>query len=158
MKKLLSFIFVLAFSLIVFAQKTVSGIINDADGKPLASASVTIEEPGKNAILAYGISNAKGEYKVTFTSAESNLDLKIKAFNQKPVTKSIKNDDQKMNFSMDSQATEIQEVRLKTKLITKRGDTISYDLKSFENKNDRTLADVLKKIPGIEVGKDGAVK
>lgn len=158
MKKLLSFIFVLAFSLIVFAQKTVSGIINDADGKPLASASVTIEEPGKNAILAYGISNTKGEYKVTFTSAESNLDLKIKAFNQKPVTKSIKNDDQKMNFSMDSQATEIQEVRLKTKLITKRGDTISYDLKSFENKNDRTLADVLKKIPGIEVGKDGAVK
>lgn len=158
MKQLLSFIFVLAFSMIVFAQKTVSGVITDADGKPLASASVTIEEPGKNAILAYGISNAKGEYKVTFTSAEDNLDLKIKAFNQKPVTKSIKNDDQKQNFSMDSQATEIQEVRLKTKLITKRGDTISYDLKSFENKNDRTLADVLKKIPGIEVGKDGAVK
>ncbi|MCD9854224.1 Plug and carboxypeptidase regulatory-like domain-containing protein [Epilithonimonas sp. JDS] len=157
MKKLLSFFFVIAFSLIVFAQKTVTGIITDADGKALASASVTIEEPGKNAILAYGISNAKGEYKVTFTSPESNLDLKIKAFNQKPITQSIRNDDQKLNFSLDSQATEIQEVRLKTKLITKKGDTISYDLKSFENKNDRTLADVLKKIPGIEVNKDGTV-
>jgi len=157
MKKILSLLFVLAFSLIVFAQKTVTGIITDADGKALASASVTIEEPGKNAILAYGISNAKGEYKVSFTSAESNLDLKIKAFNQKPITQSIKNDDQKLNFSLDSQATEIQEVRLKTKLITKKGDTISYDLKSFENKNDRTLADVLKKIPGIEVNKDGTV-
>lgn len=141
----------------VFAQKTITGIINDADGKPLASASVTIEEPGKNAILAYGISNAKGEYKVTFNSPESNVDLKIKAFNQKPITQSIKNADQKLNFTMDSQATEIQEVRLKTKLITKKGDTISYDLKSFENKNDRTLADVLKKIPGIEVNKDGTV-
>ncbi|MBV6881866.1 Plug and carboxypeptidase regulatory-like domain-containing protein [Epilithonimonas ginsengisoli] len=157
MKKILSLLFALAFSLIVFAQKTVTGIITDADGKALASASVTIEEPGKNAILAYGISNAKGEYKVSFTSAESNLDLKIKAFNQKPITQSIKNDDQKLNFSLDSQATEIQEVRLKTKLITKKGDTISYDLKSFENKNDRTLADVLKKIPGIEVNKDGTV-
>lgn len=141
----------------VFGQKTISGIINDGDGKPLASASVTIEEPGKNAILAYGISNSKGEYKVTFNSSEINLDLKIKAFNQRPVTQSIKNEDQKINFSMDSQATEIQEVRLKTKLITKKGDTISYDLKSFENKNDRTLADVLKKIPGIEVNKDGTV-
>lgn len=157
MKKILSLLFVLSFSLIVFAQKTVTGIITDTDGKALASASVTIEEPGKNAILAYGISNAKGEYKVTFTSAESNLDLKIKAFNQKPITQSIKNDDQKLNFSLDPQATEIQEVRLKTKLITKKGDTISYDLKSFENKNDRTLADVLKKIPGIEVNKDGTV-
>lgn len=157
MKKILLVFLMLLFTNVVFAQKTISGLINDADGKPLASASVTIEEPGKNAILAYGISNAKGEYKVTFNSSEMNLDLKIKAFNQKPITKSIKNEDQKLNFSMDSQATEIQEVRLKTKLITKKGDTISYDLKSFENKNDRTLADVLKKIPGIEVNKDGTV-
>lgn len=157
MRKLLSLCLVLGFSMIMLAQKTISGVITDTDGKALASASVTIEEPGKNAILAYGISNAKGEYKVSFTSSESNLDLKIKAFNQKPITTSIKNEDQKQNFSMDSQATEIQEVRLKTKLITKKGDTISYDLKSFENKNDRTLADVLKKIPGIEVNKDGTV-
>ena len=157
MKKLLSFLFALSFSLIVFGQKTISGVITDSDGKALASASVTIEEPGKNAILSYGISNAKGEYKVSFNSAEGNLDLKIKAFNQKPITRTIKNEDQNLNFSMDAQATEIQEVRLKTKLITKKGDTISYDLKSFENKNDRTLADVLKKIPGIEVNKDGTV-
>ncbi|MFC0342721.1 TonB-dependent receptor [Epilithonimonas hispanica] len=157
MKKILFILFVLSFTLTVFAQKTITGLINDGDGKPLASASVTIEEPGKNAILAYGISNSKGEYRVTFTSSETNLDLKIKAFNQKPITRSITNSDQKLNFSMDSQATEIQEVRLKTKLITKKGDTISYDLKSFENKNDRTLADVLKKIPGIEVNKDGTV-
>ena len=157
MKKVLSIFFMLAFTLMVFAQKTISGVITDGDGKALASASITVEEPGKNAILAYGISNAKGEYKVTVTSSESNLDLKVKAFNQKPITQSIKNEDQKINFSMDSQATEIQEVRLKTKLITKKGDTISYDLKSFENKNDRTLADVLKKIPGIEVNKDGTV-
>ncbi len=157
MKKVLLVFLMLMSTALVFAQKTIAGIINDADGKPLASASVTIEEPGKNAILAYGISNSKGEYKVTFNSPESNLDLKIKAFNQKPITQTIKNEDQKLNFSMDSQATEIQEVRLKTKLITKKGDTISYDLKSFENKNDRTLADVLKKIPGIEVNKDGTV-
>lgn len=157
MKKILLVFMMLMSTVDVFGQKTISGIINDGDGKPLASASVTIEEPGKNAILAYGISNSKGEYKVTFNSSESNLDLKIKAFNQRPVTQSIKNEDQKINFSMDSQATEIQEVRLKTKLITKKGDTISYDLKSFENKNDRTLADVLKKIPGIEVNKDGTV-
>src|SRR6218665_1111709 len=145
MKKLLSFILVLSFSMIVFAQKTISGVITDGDGKPLASASVTIEEPGKNAILAYGISNAKGEYKVTVASSESNLDLKIKAFNQKPITQSNKNDDQKLNFSMDSQATEIQEVRLKTKLITKKGDTISYDLKSFENKTTKHQPTFLKK-------------
>ncbi|WP_332021373.1 carboxypeptidase regulatory-like domain-containing protein, partial [Kaistella sp.] len=145
------------FSVIGFAQTTVSGRITDSDGQPVPSASVTIEEQGKDAIMAFSISNSKGEYKVSFTSPEPNVDLKIKAFNQKPVLKSIKNTTQNLNFSLESDATEIKEVKLKTKLITKKGDTISYDLKAFESKADRTLADVLKKIPGIEVNGDGSV-
>lgn len=157
MKKNISLFLMIFFSVLSFAQKTVSGKITDEDGVAIPSASVTIEEPGKDAILAYGISNSKGEYKVTFTSAESNVDLKVKAFNQKPLTKQISNSDQTLNFSMQPEATEIKEVQLKTKLITARGDTISYDLKAFDSKNDRTLADVMKKIPGIEVNTDGTI-
>ncbi|WP_299175866.1 carboxypeptidase-like regulatory domain-containing protein, partial [uncultured Chryseobacterium sp.] len=150
MKKNISVFLMIFFSVLTFAQKTVSGKITDEDGVAIPSASVTIEEPGKDAILAYGITNSKGEYKVTFTSSESNVDLKVKAFNHKSITKQIRNTDQTLSFSMPSEATEIKEVQLKTKLITARGDTISYDLKAFDSKNDRTLADVMKKIPGIE--------
>jgi hypothetical protein len=157
MKQVLLFFFGLMMSIAANAQTTVSGKITDADGQPVPSASVTIEEPGKDAIMAFSISNAKGEYKVTFTSAGETVDLKIKAFNQKPVFRNIKNQNQTLNFSLESDATEIQEVKLKTRMITKKGDTITYDLKAFESKADRTLADVLKKIPGIEVNGDGSV-
>lgn len=157
MKKNISLFLMIFISVFTFAQKTVSGKITDDDGVAIPSASVTVEEPGKDAILAYGITNSKGEYKVTFTSPEANVDLKVKAFNQKPVTKQISNADQNLNFKMQSEATEIKEVQLKTKMITARGDTISYDLKAFNSKNDRTLADVMKKIPGIEVNKDGTI-
>ena len=157
MKFYASLLLTFLFTVLSYAQTTVSGKITDSDGQPVPSASVTIEEQGKDAIMAFSISNSRGEYKVTFTSGEQNLDLKIKAFNQKPMLKSIKNQDQILNFTMDSDATEIKEVKLKTKLITKKGDTISYDLKAFESKADRTLADVLKKIPGIEVNRDGTV-
>jgi len=157
MKKNISLFLMLFFSVLTFAQKTVSGKITDEDGVAIPSASVTVEEPGKDAILAYGITNSKGEYKVTFTSAEANVDLKVKAFNQKPLTKQISNSDQNLNFKMDSEATEIKEVQLKTKMITSRGDTIAYDLKAFDSKSDRTLADVMKKIPGIEVNTDGTI-
>lgn len=156
MQKFFTFL-ILLVSTVVFAQKTVSGIIKNSEGEAVPSASITIEEPGKDAIVAYAISNAKGEYKVSFTSSESTLDLKIKAFNHKPQVKSIKNETQNFNISLESEATEIKEVKLKAKMITKRGDTISYDVKAFENKNDRVLADVLKKIPGIEVNKDGTI-
>ncbi|GEN75536.1 carboxypeptidase regulatory-like domain-containing protein [Chryseobacterium hagamense] len=157
MKTKISLFLMIFFSVIAFAQKTVSGKITDEDGVGIPSASVTVEEPGKDAILAYGITNSKGEYKVTFTSAESNVDLKVKAFNQKSVTRQISNSDQTLNFKMDSEATEIKEVKLKTKMVTARGDTISYDLKAFDSKSDRTLADVLKKMPGIEVNTDGTI-
>lgn len=156
MKKFSTFFFIF-FSILAFSQVSITGKVTDVDGQPIPSASVTVEEIGKDAIMAYSITNSKGEYKVTFTSAEQNVDLKIKAFNQKPLTQSIKNQDQNLNFKMDADATEIKEVKLKTKMITKRGDTISYDLKAFESKADRTLSDVLKKIPGIEVNKDGSI-
>jgi len=157
MKKNISLFLMLFFSVLSFAQKTVSGKITDEDGAAIPSASVTVEEPGKDAILAYGITNSKGEYKVTFTTGEPNVDLKVKAFNQKPLTKQISNSDQTLTFTMQSEATEIKEVQLKTKMVTARGDTISYDLKAFDSKNDRSLADVLKKMPGIEVNADGTI-
>nr|WP_314494570.1 hypothetical protein [uncultured Chryseobacterium sp.] len=157
MNRKISLFLMVFFSIIAFAQKTVSGKITDEDGVAIPSASVTVEEPGKDAILAYGITNSKGEYKVTFTTAQSFVDLKVKAFNQKPLTKQISNIDQTMTFQMQSEATEIKEVQLKTKMITSRGDTIAYDLKAFDSKNDRTLADVMKKIPGIEVNADGSI-
>ncbi|MCE3075115.1 carboxypeptidase-like regulatory domain-containing protein [Chryseobacterium gwangjuense] len=157
MRKNISLFLMLFFSVLSFAQKTVSGKITDEDGVAIPSASVTVEEPGKDAILAYGITNSKGEYKVTFTTGEANVDLKVKAFNQKPITKQISNSDQNLTFKMQSEATEIKEVQLKTKMVTARGDTISYDLKAFDSKNDRSLADVLKKMPGIEVNADGTI-
>lgn len=149
--------FFIVISSLLFSQKTISGTVKNEDGDAVPSASVTVEEPGKDAIIAYTISNAKGEYKLTFTSAEPNVDLKIKAFNHKTHTKSIKNENQTIPVTLNSEATEIKEVKLKTRLITKKGDTITYDLKAFESKADRTVADVLKKIPGIEVNKDGTV-
>jgi hypothetical protein len=156
MKKRIS-LFLMIFFCDRFCTENGFGKITDEDGVGIPSASVTVEEPGKDAILAYGITNSKGEYKVTFTSGESNVDLKVKAFNQRPLTKQISNSDQTLNFKMDSEATEIKEVKLKTKMVTARGDTISYDLKAFDSKSDRTLADVLKKMPGIEVNTDGTI-
>ena len=41
--------------------------------------------------------------------------------------------------------------------IGQRGDTITYNVASFANKQDRTIGDVLKKMPGIEVKEDGKI-
>lgn len=157
MKKLSALLLFLFLAINTFAQKTISGVVKNQDGDKVPSASITIEEPGKDAIIAYAISNSKGEYSVSFSSAAPNVDVKIKAFNHKAATLQLKNETQTYNFSIKTEATEIEEVKLKTRIITKKGDTISYNIDAFDSKNDRTLADVLAKMPGMEVNKDGSI-
>ena len=156
MRKILS-LFLLLTITVVFAQKTISGVVKNTDGELVSSASITVEEKGKDAIIAYAITNAKGEFKISFTSSDPSVDVKVKAFNHKTTLKNISNETRTENFTLESEATEIKEVKLKAKMITAKGDTITYDLKAFENKSDRTLADVLKKMPGFDVKDDGTI-
>jgi hypothetical protein len=155
--KIFFFFILLILPLYSYSQKTISGIVQDIDGLAMSNVSVTVEETDKDAVIAYSITNAKGEYKISFMSLESNLIIKIKAFNYKTQIKSVNNENYKYNFTLEAEIILLKEVQLKTKTITKRGDTIAYDLKAFENKADRTLADVMKKIPGIEVSKGGTI-
>lgn len=51
----------------------------------------------------------------------------------------------------------LPEVTVKVKPIEQNGDTIKYNVSSFKDKEDHYLEDVLKKLPGIEVGENGTI-
>ncbi|WP_026315546.1 TonB-dependent receptor [Riemerella columbina] len=157
MKKLTSLCLLLCSLSMIWAQTVISGKVSNTNGDALASASVTVQEVGKSGIIAYTLTDNKGSFKLSFKTSAEQLKFTIKAFNHQTQSKEVNNQSQTLSFKLKSEVTEIKEVRLKSRIITKRGDTISYDLKAFESKSDRTLADVLKKIPGIEVNKDGSI-
>lgn len=157
MRNRLSVLFVMMSLVFTNAQNIISGIVKNTEGKKIASASITVQEAGKNAIVAYAITNSSGAYTLNIKSSANELDLKIKAFNHRSITKKVTNKTQTLNFTISPRVTEIKEVIIKSKIITKKGDTISYNLNKFASKNDRTLADVLKKIPGVEVQDNGTI-
>lgn len=157
MKKLCSLLVFLCQCSILLAQSIISGKITNTEGRPLSSASITIENAEKEGILGYTLSDQKGQYKISIGAPVARFKITIKAFNYKTEVREVENRSQTLNAQLSPQVTVIKEVKLKTRMITKRGDTITYDLKAFESKNDRTLADVLKKLPGIEVNKDGTI-
>ena len=52
---------------------------------------------------------------------------------------------------VENRAVELKEVVVKSKKVYSHGDTINYNVGSFLSQTDQTIADVLRKMPGITV-------
>ena len=52
---------------------------------------------------------------------------------------------------------ELKEVTIKAQKIRQRGDTLVYSVATFAKDGDRSIGDVLKKMPGIQVAEDGKI-
>lgn len=59
---------------------------------------------------------------------------------------------------MEAGTTLLKEVTVKADRIREQGDTLSYSVGSFAQAQDRSIGDVLKRMPGIDVGKDGRIQ
>ena len=71
------------------------------------------------------------------------------------VPMSAQQDDERLDSLI--RTLELKEVVVTAKKIRQSGDTISYAASSYISKNDKTLEDLLRKMPGIEVKSDGQI-
>ncbi|HPW97030.1 MAG TPA: hypothetical protein PK218_00550 [Flavobacterium sp.] len=157
MKKILNALFLLLVS-ISYSQNIIRGKVINQDKEIIENASITIEDPSDSSVLAFSITDKNGDYRIDIESTNLKLNLVVNAINYEKIIQSINSKSQVLNFTLKNKITELEEVKIDIKEIQKRGDTLTYDVKSFEGKEDRTLSDVLKKIPGIEVDANGLIK
>ncbi|SFE68998.1 hypothetical protein SAMN04488541_100559 [Thermoflexibacter ruber] len=124
---------------------------------PISGASVTITDTTTLRILNYAITDAKGKYSIKIVSELATLKINVKKIDYAFVSEEIANKTQQINFTLNPQVTELKEVTVVASPIRKRGDTLSYNVEAFADPTDRSIADVLAKMPGIEVKADGTV-
>ncbi|WP_418646328.1 carboxypeptidase-like regulatory domain-containing protein [Tenacibaculum insulae] len=153
-KKLLFFlIFISGFCV---AQTTIKGRIVDEQNTPLENVTVIIETIKNTTILSYTATNSKGMYTLS-TNKTDSLKIKVSYMGFKSQQKIISNKNAEVNFTLNESNEQLKEVIVKNKPIVQRGDTINYSVNSFKNQKDQVIADVLKKIPGIDVQLDGTI-
>ncbi len=148
---------VLVGSVSAFAQKQIKGKIKDAKGSPISAASVNLKDKEGNT-LSFTRTDDKGTYTLSFS--EENKDLSIEAtmigYTKQVITVTELN----KNYELTLVESEIS---LKTVVVKNRpvlsvkGDTLSYTTSDFADKQDRSIGDVIKKMPGIEVAENGRV-
>ena len=121
------------------SQVLINGVINTFEKNVIPSASITLSDSLNGNILAYAISNAKGEYKIEITSPLKEFVLQARAFNYATETPTIPNLSATYNFTLTPKPTELPNVLVKPPPIQKRGDTINYVVSAFADQMTEVL-------------------
>ena len=151
----LIFVLFVAYACKSSAQVVVSGMVTDGDG-PMKG--VIIKVIADNKMLAYAVTNSAGKYTVRIPPSDKPLCLSAEHLGYEKETRDIAYRAQTCNFVLHETSQVLQEVVVKASPISQRGDTLSYHVASFATASDYTLKDVLKRLPGIEVAKNGSIQ
>ena len=152
----LFFVCLLIFSS-TFSQTVISGKISNSSGEYLSGATVTVSKDSTGAILAYGISGAEGDFRIKLNSEADTVFLKVSYIGYAAWTKQLSNANQQLEVMLRESSEELKEVMVEARIIRQRGDTLSFRVSAFKDQKDRVIADVLKKMPGIEIMPGGQI-
>lgn len=152
MRKLLFILVLVALALPSFGQTTVTGEVFDSLSlKPVPNAAVTLMRDGKT--VSFARSGADGRFEVRAKTGD-RVQVTCLGYMKKNVTIT---EGQKIEVSLTQKAFMLKEVQVKGTPVFGRQDTIVFDLKRYAGQRDNSLKDVLKKLPGVDVDKNGKI-
>lgn len=142
-----------------YAQIVISGETRDAKSKQaVAGVNVMLQDVQRRVMYGYSISNDKGEYSITYKGQADSLQVVVTSFNIKQQSHLIVARTQRIDFNIEYEEMKIREVTVLAKSVERQSDTIVYNVSSYANVTDRSIGDVLRKMPGISVATSGEVK
>lgn len=151
---------VCAFS--AFAQNSVKIVLQeDGTGEPVSFATVTVTKAGAKSPAYAGLTDDKGA--VTIPNVRNgSYTVKAELLGYKPYSKEIKVSNASVDLGtvkmdQDRQSIDAATVSAVGNPILIKKDTIEYNASSFKTSENDVLEDLLKKLPGVEVGEDGSI-
>jgi Outer membrane protein beta-barrel family/Carboxypeptidase regulatory-like domain len=167
MRKVCLLLLSVCFTTSLLAQKNgaVNGIAFDTISKqPVAGATITILEQKDSSLISFTMTGndgrfevkglANGDYRLLITHINYHNSNKLFS-----VTETVKNPDLG-KVIMNDKVKVLEEVVLASEAppITLINDTIQYNAGSFKTQPNASVEQLLKKLPGVKVEKDGTIK
>jgi hypothetical protein len=140
-----------------FSQTVITGEITDIYNQHLSGATITISQDSIGNIVAYGISDISGNFQIDVKADLEFSFIKVAHLGFKNWNSKLQNKTQHLSVRLTESSEELREVHIESKIIEKRGDTLSYSVSAFKDQKDRVIADVLRKMPGIEIRSSGQI-
>ena len=142
---------------------TVNGKLVDSSYKEsLAEATVSLLSPQDSSIIAYVLANTSGEFSFKGLDTGSyRLQVSFQGYKNYSRLISLSNSMNVVDLSiiyMEKQGAMLDEVIVEAAPIRVNKDTVEFRAGAFKTIPNATAEDLFKKLPGVEVDKDGNVK
>ena len=141
----------------------ITGRVADADGTPLPGTAVQIVSIPDTVRKGYLLTGENGDF--SFSGLEPGKYVLVASMTgMEDVSKhiEIKDDEEKIDLgkiTLLENAVTLQEAvvtAVKAAVVAKQ-DTIEFNADSYHTAQNATVNDLLKKLPGVEIGSDGAI-
>ena len=137
----------------------ITGTLRDAaTSRPVESANVMLQDTARRAMYDYAITGDDGVYRLEYRGDADSLAVVVTGFNIHEEVRFVAARTQRVDFAVRENPTKIREVIVRAPAVTRRRDTLTYTVAKYADATDRSIGDVLRKMPGIEVAKSGEVK
>lgn len=150
------FVFILYSNICAYSQQVYRGTVNDSQtGKGIENAIVSLLNERKLTI-DFTYTDKKGDFLISSDSVPSYIILSYMGCEKQIIP--ANNFRNGSTFTLQNKGYKIKEVRITSNRVVERKDTLIYSVSGFQMPQDRTIADVLKKMPGIEVLPSGQIR
>lgn len=138
-------------------QVHLSGTVVNSKGLSLEGVILTAYTEAQE-IAGYTMSDEQGRFSLQIETKAANIQLAASLMGYEKKTFLLVNNTQSIRIELKAKEVELKEVHVKADLTWKKSDTLVYNVAAFQEQQDRTIGDLLKKLPGIEVTQNGTVK
>jgi hypothetical protein len=155
-------VLVFLFSISSFSQKSIiSGVLTDSNDKtPVYNSVVAILTPNDSILYKFTRSDKEGKFNLKNLNKGSYILMTSNNQYADYVESIIIDETEKKlgNISLKSKIELLREVVIKSGSIRIKGDTTSYRASDFKVDANANVEELLKKLPGIQVDKNGVIK
>lgn len=163
MIKHLNFLLVIIGILMSFTvqgQHNLKGTVQFDSGEPASGVVIRAMKPDSTSMIDYTLTDDEGQWQLPLTRTEPIV-LEFSMFGYASIYEIVPEPSKVVHpftTTLSQQAFDLDEVTVKEKAfgVARAGDTLSFRLRTFTTGAERTLGDVLKRLPGMEI-RDGAV-
>lgn len=156
---------ILCLYAVCFAQGTIKGKLVDSTSKaPLGLATVTIFKAADTSIITYRLSNSDGDFKIPGIPFDLNCRMVVSfngysGYRKEFVVKAGESTIELGTISMTPTSKTMDEVVIlaeRPPVVIKK-DTIEFNASAFKTLPNALVEDLLKKLPGVQVDRDGNI-